>query len=44
MALCFRKITILIMIIILRASGEKIISKDDIELVKKSGLCVIDCS
>jgi pre-rRNA-processing protein TSR3 len=30
--------------IVLSAGGNKIISKEDRELIIKSGLCVIDCS
>ena len=28
----------------LSAGGKKVISRDDIEIVKKRGICVIDCS
>ena len=30
--------------VVLSANGTKIISMDDLEIIKKSGLCVIDCS
>lgn len=30
--------------IVLSANGTKIISKEDLDIIQKSGLCVIDCS
>ena len=30
--------------IILSAEGTKVISREDVEIIKKNGLCVIDCS
>ena len=30
--------------VVLSANGTKLISKEDLEIVQKSGLCVIDCS